>query len=325
MEEYLLQVQELKKYFPITSGLIFKKVIGYIHAVDEIDFHVKRGETLGLVGESGSGKTTTARLISGLLKPTSGKMLLDGENMANTRGKKLKEVKRKIGVVFQDPYSSLDPRKTIAWSITEPLEIHNAVEGSEKHKRAMQLLEQVNLSPIFFNRFPHQLSGGQRQRVAIARALALNPTLVILDEPVSALDVSIQAQIINLLKDLQNKFGIAYIFIAHDLSVVKHISDRTAVMYAGKILETAKFKDLFNAPLHPYTEALMSAVPIPDPDLMAKKKTIIMKGEVPSPINPPSGCRFHPRCRYAMPKCKKVEPDFVNTGKGHYVACHLKS
>lgn len=325
MGEHSLQVQELKKYFPVTRGLIFRKVIGYLHAVDGIDFHIKRGETLGLVGESGSGKTTTARLISGLLTPTSGKILFEGENMANMRGKKLKEVKRKIGVVFQDPYSSLDPRKTIGWSITEPLKIHNAIEGSEKHKRTMQLLEQVNLSPIFFNRLPHQLSGGQRQRVAIARALALNPMLIVLDEPVSSLDVSIQAQIINLLKNIQGKFSLAYLFIAHDLSVIRYISDRTAVMYAGKILETAKSKDLFDAPLHPYTEALISAVPIPDPDLMAKKKTFILEGEVPSPINPPSGCRFHPRCKYAMPKCKKVEPEFVNTGKGHYVACHLRS
>ena len=321
--ETLLEVKDLKMYFPITSGLIFQRKVADVKAVDGVSFRVKRGETLGLVGESGCGKSTTARAILQLYRPTAGSVQFEGKELTKMGGNELRKMRRRMQMIFQDPYASLNPRMTVGSIIAEPMQIHNLVPKEQRNQRVQELLEVVGLNPYFANRYPHEFSGGQRQRIGIARALAANPEFIVADEPVSALDVSIQAQIINLLEELQEKFHLTYLFIAHDLSVVRHISDRVAVMYLGKIVELADRNALYDDPLHPYTKALLSAVPIPDPKIEKKRERIILTGDVPSPINPPSGCRFHTRCPYAMDVCAKVEPRFVDQGGGHFVACHL--
>jgi len=321
--EVLLDVRNLKMYFPLTRGIILQRRVGWIKAVDDVSFRVYRGETLGLVGESGCGKSTTGRAILQLYKPTDGQVLFNGVDLTKLPAGEMRKMRRHMQMIFQDPYASLNPRMTVGSIIAEPLQIHNLVPKEQRNQRVQELLEIVGLNPYFANRYPHEFSGGQRQRIGIARALAANPDFIVADEPVSALDVSIQAQIINLLEELQEKFNLTYLFIAHDLSVVRHISDRVAVMYLGKIVELADRNALYDDPLHPYTKALLSAVPIPDPKIEKKRERIILTGDVPSPINPPSGCRFHTRCPYAMDVCAKVEPRFVDQGGGHYVACHL--
>lgn len=328
----LLQVKNLKKYFPVCKGIL-KRVVAHIKAVDGVDFQVREGETLGLVGESGCGKTTTGRAILRLIEPTSGQIIFRSKKLAGP-GEAYKEVdvtsaphdlltslRRDMQIIFQDPYSSLNPRMTVAGIVGDPLEVHGIAKGKEKEDRVCKLLSAVGLNPDYMARYPHEFSGGQRQRIGIARALALEPQLIVADEPVSALDVSIQAQVINLLEDLQHQFGLTYLLISHDLSVIKHVSDRVAVMYLGKIVELAKTEDLFLNPRHPYTEALMSAVPVPDPDHTVEE--IILKGDVPSPVNPPSGCYFHPRCRYGQEICKSESPAYRDLGKEHFVNCHF--
>ncbi|MGI6149247.1 MAG: ABC transporter ATP-binding protein, partial [Limnochordia bacterium] len=317
----LLEVKNLVKHFPITKGIIFSRQVGAVQAVDGVSFSVRRGETLGLVGESGCGKTTTGRVILRLIEPTSGEVWFEGKNVPALPKDELRELRKDMQIIFQDPYASLNPRMTVGDIIGEPLHIHKLARGKEREKRVKELLDIVGLSEFHARRFPHEFSGGQRQRIGIARALAVNPKLIVCDEPVSALDVSIQAQVINLLQDLQEEFGLTYLFIAHDLSVVKHISDRVAVMYLGKIVELAGKDQLYKNPKHPYTQALLSAIPVADPTV--KRQRIILKGDVPSPINPPSGCRFHTRCPYAMDICREKEPAFVDTGDGHFAACHL--
>jgi oligopeptide transport system ATP-binding protein len=321
--EVLLDVRNLKMYFPLTRGIILQRRIGWVKAVDDISFQIFRGETLGLVGESGCGKSTTGRAILQLYKPTAGEVLFNGVDLTKLPPGEMRKMRRHMQMIFQDPYASLNPRMTVGSIIAEPMQIHNLVPKEQRNQRVQELLEVVGLNPYFANRYPHEFSGGQRQRIGIARALAANPEFIVADEPVSALDVSIQAQIINLLEELQEKFHLTYLFIAHDLSVVRHISDRVAVMYLGKIVELADRNALYDDPLHPYTKALLSAVPIPDPKIEKKRERIILTGDVPSPINPPSGCRFHTRCPYAMDVCAKVEPRFVDQGGGHFVACHL--
>jgi oligopeptide transport system ATP-binding protein len=321
-QEPLLEVKHLKKHFPIKGG-VFSKTIGYVYAVDDVSFALHRGETLGLVGESGCGKSTTGRAILRLIEPTAGEINFEDQNIVELGKSEMRSLRREMQIIFQDPYASLNPRMTIGSIIGEPLEIHKIAKGAEKEERVAALLQKVGLRAEDMRKYPHEFSGGQRQRIGIARALALNPKLIVCDEPVSALDVSIQAQVINLLGDLQEEFGLSYLFIAHNLNVVEHISNRVAVMYLGKIVELAEDKELYRNPQHPYTEALLSAVPIPDPTV--KKKRIILQGDVPSPINPPSGCHFHTRCPYKEKICEEVEPAFKDIGGGHWVACHLRA
>jgi oligopeptide transport system ATP-binding protein len=317
----LLELKHVKKYFPIKKGVLQHEV-ARVHAVDDVSFAVREGETLGLVGESGCGKSTLGRTIVRLLEPTAGQIIFRGTEIEDLGPRQLRPLRREMQMVFQDPYASLNPRKRVGTIIGDPLKIHSIGDKSERKATAEQLLETVGLSPEHYNRFPHEFSGGQRQRIGIARALALRPKLIIADEPVSALDVSIQSQMLNLLEDLQNEFQLTYIFIAHDLGVVRHVSDRIAVMYLGKIVELSPAEELYSRPIMPYTEALLSAVPIPDPDLAEKRERIVLEGDVPSPINPPSGCRFHPRCRYATEICHQVEPPLVDYGNSHFAACH---
>jgi oligopeptide transport system ATP-binding protein len=320
-ESALLDVRHVKKYFPIRKGVLQREV-AHVHAVDDVSFSVAEGETLGLVGESGCGKSTLGRTLVRLLEPTAGEIIFEGKAIQNLGTRRLRPLRREMQMVFQDPYASLNPRKRVGTIVSDPMRIHNLGSRSEQKKRVNEILETVGLSPEHYNRFPHEFSGGQRQRIGIARALALRPKLIVADEPVSALDVSIQSQMLNLLDDLQNEFNLTYVFIAHDLGVVRHVSDRIAVMYLGKIVELAPADELYVRPIMPYTEALLSAVPIPDPDLAEKRERIVLEGDVPSPINPPSGCRFHPRCRYATDVCKEIEPQLVDYGNGHLAACH---
>ncbi len=317
--ENILEVKNLKKWFVTNETTFGKKEI--VKAVDGITFERKKKETLSLVGESGCGKTTTGKIVLRIFNPTSGSIFFEGTNITKLNRKEMMKYRRKMMIIYQDPFGSLDPRMTVKNTIAEPMEVHRLGTKKEIEEKVVELMEKVGLSPDYRNRYPHEFSGGQRQRIGIARALATNPTFIVADEPVSALDVSIQAQIINLLKDLQKEFGLTLLFISHDLSVVKHISDRVAVMYLGKIVEIASKKELFNNPKHPYTLALLSAIPIPNPK--AKKNEIILEGDLPSPINPPSGCRFHTRCPYAKPICKKEEPILKDIGSGHKVACHF--
>jgi len=321
MTDTLLEVNNLVKHFPITESLLFSKQVGAVKAVDGVSFHIKRGETLGLVGESGCGKSTTGRLILRLIQPTSGEVFFEGRNILELNHEEMRELRSDMQIIFQDPYASLNPRMTVGSIVGEPMEVHKIATGKAKEVKVRELLEVVGLSAYHAKRYPHEFSGGQRQRIGIARALALDPKLIVCDEPVSALDVSIQAQIINLFQELQEEFGLTYLFIAHDLSVVKHVSDRVAVMYLGKIVELAEKYELYDNPKHPYTEALLSAVPIPDP--AKRRQRIILEGDVPSPINPPNGCRFHTRCRYVQEICEHEEPKFRDIGDRHFVACHL--
>ena len=321
----ILRVENLKMYFPILRGLIIQRKIGDIKAVDGVSFFIRRGETLGLVGESGCGKSTTGRAILQLYRPTGGHVYFEGKDLTKLKGRELRQMRRRIQMIFQDPYASLNPRMTVEAIVGEPLEVHGIAKGKAKRERVQELLAQVGLNPYFINRYPHEFSGGQRQRIGIARALAVDPDFIVCDEPISALDVSIQAQIINLLQDLQEQRGLTYLFIAHDLSVVRHISDRVAVMYLGKIVEMADRDELYENPLHPYTQALLSAVPIPDPEVEMKRQRIILHGEVPSPANPPKGCNFHTRCPRVMDICREKEPAFVDVGGEHFVACFLYS
>jgi peptide/nickel transport system ATP-binding protein/oligopeptide transport system ATP-binding protein len=322
-EDIVIEINNLTKYFPITSGLFFQKKVAEVKAVDGVSFAIHRGETLGLVGESGCGKTTIGKCVLQLYRATSGEVIFEGKNLCDLNENQLRPLRRKLQVVFQDPYDSLNPRFTAADIIGEPLQINSDVRGNDFDRRVAELLEIVGLAPYMADRYPHEFSGGQRQRIGVARALALQPEFIVCDEPLSALDVSIQAQIINLLDDLQDKFGIAYLFISHDLSVVRHMSDRVGVMYLGKMMELSERDEIYKSPLHPYTQALLSAVPIPDPEVEAKRQVIVLKGEVPSPINPPSGCVFHPRCPKAFDACSKVIPQLKDAGSGHEVACLL--
>jgi oligopeptide transport system ATP-binding protein len=321
--DVLVNVQGLRMYFPVTAGLIFQRKIADVKAVDGINFEVKKGETLGLVGESGCGKSTTGRAILQLYKPTAGSVRFGDLELTKLGGNELRRMRRKMQMIFQDPYASLNPRMSIGSIIGEPLAIHGLAKGGRARKERIQdLMRVVGLNPYYANRYPHEFSGGQRQRIGIARALAVEPDFIVADEPVSALDVSIQAQIINLLEDLQQQFGLTYLFIAHDLSVVRHISDRVGVMYLGKMMELADRNELYENPLHPYTKALLSAVPVPDPNVEKQRERIILTGDVPSPLRPPSGCVFHTRCPIAIEECRQVIPEWRDVGAGHMVACH---
>ncbi len=318
----LIRVENLVKYFPITRGF-FQKKIGAVHAVDDVSFNIQRGETLGLVGESGCGKSTTGRCILQLHKPTSGQVEFEGVDLVHLKDEEIRRTRRRMQMIFQDPYASLNPRMTVGSIVGEPLLIHKVASGKEVEERVAHLLEIVNLNPSFASRYPHEFSGGQRQRIGVARALSLQPSFIVCDEPISALDVSIQGQVVNMLEELQQRFNLTYLFIAHDLSVVRHISTRVAVMYLGIVVELAGRKELYNSPLHPYTQALLSAVPIPDPFAEARRKRVILEGEVPSPADPPSGCRFRTRCPVAGTICAEVRPEFREIHPGHFVACHL--
>lgn len=320
MGELLVEVKDLKKYFPIRKG-IFGQNSSYVRAVDGVSLSIKKGETLGLVGESGCGKSTTGRMVMRLLAPTNGEIWFNGKDISKLNDKQLRETRKELQMIFQDPYASLNPRMTVGELISEPLLVHNMLTKKEREKRVHQLLEYVGLTSYHANRYAHEFSGGQRQRIGIARALSVNPKLIVADEPVSALDVSIQSQVLNLMQDLQKEFGLTYLFISHDLSVVEHISDRVGVMYLGRIVEITDKESLYENPLHPYTKALMSAVPVADPRM--KKERIVLQGDIPSPSNPPTGCTFHPRCQSCMEICKTVVPELKEVKPGHFTACHL--
>lgn len=318
-----LQVKNLVKFFPITRGIVFQKQVGNVHAVDNVSFNIYEGETLGLVGESGCGKTTVGRTILQLYRPSSGEVLFRGQNLVNLKPTQLRKMRQYMQMIFQDPYASLNPRFKVQEIIGEPMQVHGLYSGKMKQEKVEYLLELVGLNPRFARRYPHEFSGGQRQRIGIARALALNPELIICDEPISALDVSVQAQVVNLMEELQQRLNLTYLFIAHDLSMVRHISNRVAVMYLGIIVELAERNELYVNPLHPYTQALISAVPIPDPVEEMQRQRIILEGDVPSPINPPSGCRFRTRCFKAQEICAHETPEFREISPGHYAACHF--
>ncbi len=319
--EVILRVEGLKKYFPVRRG-VFQRHVGNVRAVDDVSFDVYRGETLGLVGESGCGKTTTGRTIIRLYEPTDGQVYFEDVDLASIKGSQLRQMRRKMQMIFQDPYASLSPRMSVLGIVGEPLEVHRVAAGAERQERVAELLQLVGLNPAHMKRYPHEFSGGQRQRIGLARSLALNPDLIICDEPISALDVSIQAQVVNLLEELQEKLGLTYIFIAHDLSMVRHISNRVAVMYLGKIVELTDRDELYGNPLHPYTQALLSAVPVPDPIVEEQRQRIILEGDLPSPAHPPEGCNFNTRCPVAMEQCFEMEPEFIEVEKGHFCACH---
>jgi len=320
--EVLIDVRTMRVYFPVTSGLIFQRKIADVKAVDGISFQIRRGETLGLVGESGCGKSTTGRAILQLYRPTEGEITFGQTELTTLKGEQLRHMRRRMQMIFQDPYASLNPRMSVGAIIGEPLAIHGLARGQARRERVAELMRIVGLNPNYANRYPHEFSGGQRQRIGVARALAVEPDFIVCDEPVSALDVSIQAQIINLLEDLQEQFGLTYLFIAHDLSVVRHISDRVAVMYLGKMMELTGRDELYQNPLHPYTKALLSAVPIPDPEVEATRERIILSGDVPSPMHPPPGCVFHTRCPIAIDECRNVIPEWREISRDHWVACH---
>ena len=321
-DQPLVEVRNLKKYFPVTRGIVFQKKVGMVRAVDGISFSIAHGETLGLVGESGCGKTTAGRTLLGLYPPTDGEINIDGHNLRTARGAEMMAIHRKAQIIFQDPYASLNPRWTVSAIVSEPLRVHHLLPEKERMERVRELLRLVGLSPSQLNRFPHEFSGGQRQRIGVARALASDPKFIVCDEPISALDVSIQAQVVNLLEDLQDHFGLTYLFIAHDLSMVRHICDRVAVMYLGIIVELGDRDGLYENPLHPYTQALLTAVPIPNPKKDRARQRLALQGEIPSPLSPPSGCRFHPRCPIAKPHCSEQAPEMREIQPGHWVACH---
>ena len=320
--EVLVEVKDLRMYFPVTAGLIFQRKVADVKAVDGLNFFIRKGETLGMVGESGCGKSTTGRAVLQLYRPTTGSVNFGGTDLTKLKGGDLRRFRRKMQMIFQDPYASLNPRMSVGSIIAEPLAIHGLAKGKARKDRVQELLTIVGLNPYYANRYPHEFSGGQRQRIGIARALAVEPDFIVCDEPVSALDVSIQAQIVNLLEDLQEQFGLTYLFIAHDLSVVRHISDRVAVMYLGKIAELADRNELYENPLHPYTKALLSAVPVPDPAVEQKRERIILTGDVPSPLRPPPGCVFHTRCPIAIDECRERLPEWREVRPDHWVACH---
>jgi oligopeptide/dipeptide ABC transporter ATP-binding protein len=320
----LLDVRDLKMYFPLTKGIVLQRVVGHVRAVDGVSFSIERGQTLGLVGESGSGKTTIGRTITRLYKPTSGQILYDNVDLAKLQGEELRQVRRRVQMIFQDPYASLNPRFTIGSLISEPMHIYNTGSKSEIRDKTAELLSVVGLRAEYIDRYPHEFSGGQRQRIAVARALSINPDFIVADEPVSALDVSVRAQVLNLLQRLQRQFNLTYLFVSHDLSVVRHVADRIAVMYLGRIVELADRDELYAAPQHPYTQALLSAVPIPDPKIEKRRQRVILSGDLPSAIHIPSGCRFHTRCPMAQQICREVEPTFDRKeGREHFAACHF--